>query len=192
MRIFSVCCAAVLFSSLAIAQAMGPGRPGGYGYVAGGPYIPMVTTPQISLETVSPDPVGASNATWGLHAGATNSTLSLENVNGNVGGTYTQPVWYAGGTTPLISSPAVQLPVPVAQAQNMARMDRRYEREESAGPSHAWTYFASEEETASPVAASTAARSAKPPARTITNQDVDQVNQNNGQVKYDNKTEQIK
>lgn len=186
MRIFSLFVAAVLLSSLAFAQTMG--RSGADGYGCGGPFIPMVTTPQVSLETVSPDPVGASNATWGLHAGATNSTLSLENVNGNVGGTYTQPVWYAGGTTPLISSPAVELSVPVAHNMHIPRRER--ERERAAAPS--WTYYASEEETASPVAASSAARTAKPPVRTITNQDVEQVNQKNGVVKYDNKTEQIK
>ncbi|HEY7354255.1 MAG TPA: hypothetical protein VH596_15920, partial [Terriglobales bacterium] len=114
MRILSVFTAVVLFSCLALAQM--PGAPFAP-YTCGGPYIPMVTTPQVSLQTVSADPVGASNATYGLHAGATNATLSVSNVNGNVGGVYTQPVWYAGGTTPLISSPAVQLPVPVAQHQ---------------------------------------------------------------------------
>jgi hypothetical protein len=182
--------AAFLLSSVAFAQTVAPRVPGSYG--CGGPYIPMVTTPEVSLETVSADPVGASNATYGLHAGATNSTLSVSNVNGNVGGTYTQPVWYSGGTTPLISSPAVQLAVPVAQAQNMARMEREQEHHRAEGAKQAWTYYASEEETASPVAASMAAHGMKPPARTITNQDVEQVNQKNGIVKYDDKTEQIK
>ena len=188
MRIFF---AALLLSSAAFAQTVVPRVPGNFGYGCG-PYIPMVTTPEVSLETVSADPVGASNATYGLHAGATNSTLSESNVNGNVGGTYTQPVWYAGGTTPLISSPAVQLAVPVAQAQNMARMEREREHERAEGAAKPWTYYAGEEETASPVAASAAAHSMRPPARTITNQDVQQVNQNNGLVKYDGKTEQIK
>jgi hypothetical protein len=190
MRIVSVFCASVLLSSVAFAQTMVPGRPGYVG--CGGPYIPMVTTPQVSLQTVSPSPVGASNATWGLVAGATNATLSVSNVNGNVGGTYTQPVWYAGGTTPLISSPAVQLPVPIAQNQNMARMEREREHELMASGDRKWVYFASEEETASAVSASVAAKSNRPAARTITNQDVEKVNQNNGSVKYDGKTEQIK
>lgn len=182
--------AALLLSSVAFAQMVAPRVPGTYG--CGGPYIPMVTTPEVSLETVSADPVGASNATYGLHAGATNSTLSESNLNGNVGGTYTQPVWYAGGTTPLISSPAVQLAVPVARAQNMGRRERELEHERGEGHTMSWTYYAGEDETASTVAASAAARSMKPPARTITNQDVEQVNQKNGFVKYDDKTEQIK
>lgn len=188
MRISSIFCALVVLSSVALAQTMVPGRPG-YN-TCNGPYIPMVTTPEVSLNTVSPDPVGASNATYGLHAGATNSTLSLENVNGNVGGSYTQPVWYAGGTTPLISSPAVELSVPVAH--NMLIPRREPGREHGAEAAQSWTYYASEEETSSPVTASAAARTGKPPVRTITNQDVEQVNQKNGMVKYDDKTEQIK
>lgn len=182
--------AALLLSSVALAQAVAPRVPGAYS--CSGPFIPMVTTPEVSLETVSADPVGASNATYGLHAGATNSTLSESNLNGNVGGTYTQPVWYSGGTTPLISSPAVQLAVPVAREQNMARMEREREHEHAGGVARSWTYFAGEEETASPVAASAAAHSMKAPARAVTNQDVEQVNQKNGMVKYDGKTEQIK
>ncbi|HZR64197.1 MAG TPA: hypothetical protein VFA85_03560 [Terriglobales bacterium] len=187
MRILSLFCATLLLSCAALAQAGVPAHPG---YTScTGPYIPMVTTPQVSLETVSANPVGASNATYGLVAGATNSTLSISNVNGNLGGTYTQPVWYAGGTTPLISSPAVQLAVPVAEHQNMARMEHWREHERAEGP-RSWTYFASEE-TSSVSEAASSARSAKRATRTITNQDVEQVNQNNGSVKYDGKTEKI-
>jgi hypothetical protein len=187
MRILSIFCAVVLLSCVALAQTpvLGPFGP----YTCGGPYIPMVTTPQVSLQTVSADPVGASNATYGLHAGATNATLSLSNVNGNVGGVYTQPVWYAGGTTPLISSPAVQLPMPVAQHQMIGR--RMFEHEHGASSTRPWVYYASEEETASAAAASVAAKSGRHATRTISNQDVVQVNQNNGSVKYDGKTEKI-
>jgi hypothetical protein len=186
MRILSVFTAVVLFSCLALAQM--PGAPFAP-YTCGGPYIPMVTTPQVSLQTVSADPVGASNATYGLHAGATNATLSVSNVNGNVGGVYTQPVWYAGGTTPLISSPAVQLPVPVAQHQIIGR--RMFGHEHGAETQRPWVYYASEEETTSAASASVMAKSARHAARTITNQDVEQVNQKNGSVKYDGKTEKI-
>ncbi|HYG99417.1 MAG TPA: hypothetical protein VD837_09825 [Terriglobales bacterium] len=38
--------------------------------------MPIMTTPVVSLNSVSPAPVGASNATAGLSAGATNATLS--------------------------------------------------------------------------------------------------------------------
>jgi hypothetical protein len=190
MRIVVALCAAVLLSSVAVGQVV----PANVNYDGcGAPYIPRLTTPEVSLQTVSAAPVGASNATYGLTAGATNGTLS--NVTGNVGGVYTQPVWYAGGTTPLISSPAVQLSVPVAQAHmpGMYRREgeREHERAEAAAP-RAWIYYASEEETSSAVDASTSARTGRHAARTITNQDVEQVNQKNGSVKYDGKTEQIK
>jgi hypothetical protein len=187
MRLLIALCAAALLASIAVGQVV----PANVGYDScGAPYIPRLTTPEVSLQTVSANPVGASNATYGLTAGATNGTLS--NVTGNLGGTYTQPVWYAGGTTPLISSPAVELSVPVVHVHNMERTEREREHERAEAAPKAWIYFASEEETSSAVDASTAARSGRHAARTITNQDVDQQNSKNGFVKYDGKTEQIK
>jgi hypothetical protein len=188
MRTFSVLCAAVLLSGAALGQTVMPGYAGYYG--CSGPYIPFVTTPKISLETVSAAPVGASNATYGLNAGATNATLSESNLIGNTGGVYTQPVWYAGGTTPLISSPAVQLPYSGIGLGRTERMEPEHGRAEAAP--RAWIYYASEEETSSAADAATSSKSGKRAGRTITNQDVEQQNQKNGLVKYDNKTEQLK
>jgi hypothetical protein len=185
MRLLIALCAAALFSSIAVGQVV----PANVVYDGcGAPYIPRLTTPEVSLQTVSANPVGASNATYGLTAGATNGTLS--NVTGNLGGTYTQPVWYAGGTTPLISSPAVELSVPLAHPHHMERMEREHEIAEAAPKT--WIYFASEQETSSAVDASKSARTGRHAARTITNQDVDQQNSKNGFVKYGGKTEQIK
>ncbi len=187
MRVLVALFVAAFFSCAAVGQVV----PANVGYDGcGAPYIPRLTTPEVSLQTVSANPVGASNATYGLTAGATNGTLS--NVTGNLGGTYTQPVWYAGGTTPLISSPAVELSVPVAHVHNMQRMESGRDHERLEGQSRAWVYYASEEGTANAVDASTAARSGRHATRTITNQDVDQQNSKNGMVKYDGKTEQIK
>src|SRR6266567_3836282 len=176
MRLVLTLLAALVLSSLAAAQTPVHGYIGyGYGY---GPYIPLVTTPEISLQTVSPN-----------LAGATNSTLSQ--VDGNTSSVYTQPVWYSGGTTPLISSPSVQLPVlGMHPMMHMEGMQREHERGEAAQRS--WTYYASEQETASPVESAVSAKSGKHAARTYTNQDVEQENQKNGMVKYDGKTEQIK
>jgi hypothetical protein len=187
MRILIALCAAAFFSCAAVGQVV----PAIVGYDGcGAPNFPRLTTPEVSLQTVSANPVGASNATYGLTAGATNGTLS--NVTGNLGGTYTQPVWYAGGTTPLVSSPAVELSVPVVRMHNMERMERERDHERAEGQGRAWVYYASTEETASAVDASTAARTGRHATRTITNQDVDQQNSKNGFVKYDGKTEQIK
>ena len=101
MQRFPVLCAALLVSSLALAQVPG--------YYRTGPYVPLITTPSISLQTFSPAPVGARNATAGLMAGARNSTLSMN--DGNTSSVYTEAVWYSGGGAPLISSPAVSLEV---------------------------------------------------------------------------------
>lgn len=189
MRILSVLCAVVLSAGIAVSQTSN--IPGTAGYGCGAPYVPMITTPQISLNTVSPSPVGASNATYGLVAGATDATLSVKNLPGNVGGTYIQPVWYEGGTAPLISSPSVRLPFRGRRLENIERMEREHERAEAA-PQKAWVYFAAENETSGAAEASSSARTGRRAARTITNQDVENQNQKNGFVKYDDKTEQIK
>ena len=190
MRLFTVLCAALFLSSLALGQM--PVVHGCAGYYGCGPYVPLVTTPSISLQTVSPSPVGASNATTGLIAGATNSTLSL--VNGNTSSVYTEAVWYSGGGAPVYSSPAVSLearPLHRGEMHREMRMERRPGEHGEAG-SRNWTYFASAQETSSPVEASAAAKSGRKATRTITNQDIDQENQKTGMVKYDGKTEEIK
>jgi len=185
MRLFTV--SAVLFlSSLAGAQTPIHGYTGS-GY---GPYIPLITTPQISLQARSTGPmVGATNATAGLQAGARNSTLEMG--TGNEGAEYTQPVWYSGGTTPEISHPAVQLPHGGPAPEMMTHMEHMMMGHEHDATVKAWTYFG-ETEVSSATEASAAAKSGKRATRTITNQDIDQENQKTGTVKYDGKTETIK
>lgn len=181
MRQLTVLCAIVLFSGLLLGQDTTARR---YVYCpyGCGPFIPLVTTPSVSLQTVSPNPVGARNATGGLVAGATNSTLSMVPVSSDA--VYTEPVWYSGGGTPIIG-PAVKLPPGYA---------RPLERREVAAPvkHEAWTYFASAEETANAVEASAQSRSVKKAARTYTNQDVDRQSQQPNTVKYGGKTQEIK
>src|SRR5207244_8483264 len=41
------------------------------------PFVPLVTTPSVSIETGLPTQIGASNATAGNVAGATNATISI-------------------------------------------------------------------------------------------------------------------
>jgi len=187
MRRFSVLGATLFISSLAMGQM--PVHPGYYGT---GPYVPLVTTPTVSLQAVSPSPVGATNATAGLMAGARNSTLAM--MDGNTSSVYTEAVWYSGGGAPVISSPAVSLevrPLHRGEMHGEMRMEVREHERAEAGPSN-WTYFASMEETSSPVDASLAARSGRKATRTITNDDIDKENQKTGTVKYDGKTEEIK
>lgn len=155
-----------------------------YGY---GPFVPLVTTPQVSLQTVSPNPVGASNATYGLVAGARNSTLSI--VNGNTSSVYTEPVWYAGGGAPLISEPEVSIhPRPVHGGHMMMHPEDHAQHAETARGQ--WQYISSFE-ASSPVEAAASAKSGHKAGRTITNDDINQENQKTGTVKYDGKTEKI-
>jgi hypothetical protein len=187
MRLFTTFCASLLLSALAFGQMQNREVPHGYGAYGYGPYVPLITTPEISLQTVSPSPVGATNATHGLLAGARNSTLSM--INGDTSSEYTQPVWYSGGGAPVIATPEVSLNPRPLHGGRMRMEEPRRERAETAP--RAWTYFASTEETSSPVEAAGAAKTAKRATRTITNQDVENENQKNGTVKYDSKTEKI-
>lgn len=184
MQRFPVLCAVLLVSSLALAQAPG--------YERTGPYVPMITTPSISLQTFSPAPVGARNATAGLMAGARNSTLSM--TDGNTSSVYTEAVWYSGGGAPVISGPAVSLEVRPLHGHPMhpeMPMEMRGRERAEPGPRN-WTYFAAMNETSNPVEAAMAAKGGRKATRTITNDDIDKENQKTGMVKYDGKTEVIK
>jgi hypothetical protein len=189
MRLFTAFVAILVLSTVAFSQsAQSRAVIGYYGY---GPYVPLITTPEISFETISPSPMGASNATYGLLAGARNSTLST--IEGNTSSSYTEAVWYSGGGAPLMSTPEVSL-TPRQLYGGRIRTERpreEREREHAQQVSRAWTYFAAENETSSAVEAATASKGAKRAARTYTNQDVENENQKNGMVKYDSKTEKI-
>jgi hypothetical protein len=70
---FTVVLVMVMFSVLAFGQTGARAVPGYCPYGCG-PFIPLVTTPSVAFEAVSSSPVGASNATGGLQAGARNAT----------------------------------------------------------------------------------------------------------------------
>jgi hypothetical protein len=190
MRIVAAVSSIVLFSAVSLAQA---GERGVADYCPYGcaPYVPLITTPSLSFQTVSPSPVGARNATGGLVAGATNSTLS--EVNGNTSSDFTVPVWYSGGGAPLVA-PAVNSPVGSMHMNSMRHEYRErngrapHEREREA-TTRSWVYLASAEPGASPLEA--AAKGAHPAKKSYTNSDVLQQNDKNGYVHYDSKTEKI-
>lgn len=192
MRPYLVLCAVVLMTVAAFGQVV-PTRIYGsyYGY---GPSVPLVSTPMVSLQDFSPNPVGASNATTGLIAGATNGTLSQ--VQGSTSSDYTVAVWYQGGapmTTPEVSIWPRQLGHE-AHATHGGMMEG-YVRHDMEGHEHAraeapaqWTYFTGTEHTAS------LAGVAKGPgagAHKYTNEDVTRQNEKNGIVHYDGKNEKI-
>jgi len=195
MRVVSVLCLLLLLSGFAAAQVTVMGGTASnwvppYGVYAA-PFVPLVTTPSVALSTVSPSPVGASNATFGLVAGATNATLSDEFVAPPPVGVNTVPVWYGPSRT-------VDVPQPWQYSQ--AFQHGRGHAEMGAPPMHAqhgqnergFDFIAGPvEESGSAAGLVADAGPARKAGRTFTNQDVDQMNQKTGTVKYRGKTERL-
>jgi len=178
MRVFTLC-VVLLFSALALGQTA-KSYAGSWSYGCG-PYVPLVTTPSISLQTVSPNPVGATNATTGLVAGATNSTLSM--VSGNTSAVYTEPVWYSGGGAPLIA-PAVLVSLPRVRTEHEQQQAPRGQ------PHAAWVFF-SAAEVASTAEIAVGARGGPRAMRTYTNRDIQQLKPPDNTVKYEGKTQRL-
>lgn len=194
MRPYLILAAVVLMAVAAFGQQ--PFSHRGYGACLDGcaPFVPLVTTPEISLEQISPNPVGASNATTGLIAGATNSTLS--ELAGSTSSTYTVAVWVRGGGAPIMT-PAVHLTPELLGREG--RVMREAVRKEHLPEEHvsqaqasgAWTYFTGWEHTADAAEAASVAKGLKKAGRVYTNDDVARQNDQNGAVKYDGKTEKM-
>src|SRR5882672_10778096 len=142
MRPYLILCAVVLMAVTVFGQQPVP-RIYGPCILGCGPFVPLVTTPMVSLQQVSPNPLGASNATTGLVAGATNSTLSQ--VSGNTSSVYTEPVWYQGGGAPLTSSAVHLFPEPLNRPMH-AMHEEHGKREEAKAE---WVYFGGTEHTPS-------------------------------------------
>ena len=191
MRPYLVLMAVVLLAVAAFGQQPFP-YPGPCVYGCG-PFIPLVTTPMVSLQMVSPNPVGASIATTGLVTGATNSTLSQ--IQGSTSSVYTVPVWYQGGA-PLTTSQVHLWPEPVGREGHPMHDAMR---EEHAREGHgardearsAWTYYTGREHTASAGLAVSEAKGFRKANHVYTNDDVTRQNDKNGEVKYDGKTEKL-
>jgi hypothetical protein len=159
-----------------------------------GPFIPLATTPEISLQSVSPNPVGASNATTGLIAGATNSTLSQ--IQGSTSSEYTAAVWYQGGAP--LTTPQVRLwPETVGREGHIMHGGMMHEAMEEHGREEhgeraekrgSWTYYSGHYPTSEP---ESSVKTGKKATHTYTNDDVTRENEKNGSVKYDGKTEKI-
>ena len=178
-RTSTLCVWLFLLSSLAFSQTMVRGNaPCVYGC---GPFIPLVTTPSVTLQSAAPSPVGASNATAGLVAGATNATLNQ--VPASSTADYTQPVWYSGATTPEVG-PAVNV-LPVATFVSSPEEHHHH------GAMHTKGYLSAPEQVSNVVESAASAKNAKHATRTVTNSDIDRVNQETGTVKYKGKTEHM-
>ena len=181
MSFLKALCFVVLLSAFAAAQVtviQGTASywaPGAYA----GPFVPMITTPSVTLSTVSPSAVGASNATFGNVAGATNATLSDEFVAAPPVGVYTAPVFYGAPAT--LPEPVIYGPPAAAAPAHAEQMHGHHHHAVNLGVS-----------TSGPSVAQLLASShGKKANRTYTNQDIDQMNQSTGTVKYDGKTEKL-
>jgi len=185
MRPCFVLCAVVLIAAVAFGQQ--PVTPRIYAscLYGCGPYVPLITTPMVSLQTVSPNPVGATNATTGLIAGATNSTLSQ--IQGPTSSEYTEPVWSQGGDAPLMSSRVHLWREPTGHMAPPMHEEHGAREEQHGG----WLYFTGSDHTSSAAGASAAAKGMKKAAHVYTNEDVEHENQTNGTVKHDGKTEKM-
>ena len=191
MRPFLVLCSVMLIAVAAFSQVPHPSGPYGPCLYGCAPFVPMISTPMISLQQYSPNPVGASNATTGLTAGATNSTLSQ--VQGSTSSTYTVPVWYQGGA-PLVG-PGVNLyPEPrgrEAHAMHHPMGDGAMREHGAREEEHAWVYFTGYEHTSDAASAGAAAKAGRKATHVYTNDDITRQNDKNGAVKYDGKTEKM-
>ena len=210
MRPYLILTAVVLMAVAAFGQQ--PFRPGYGPCVYGcGPSIPLLTTPEMSLQQFSPNPVGASNATTGLIAGATNSTLSQ--IQGSTSSVYTVPVWYQGGGAPLITPQVHLWPETIGREGHVMHEAMREERPREEGPREErtredrihrerlpeghgareeargdWTFFTGREHTTD---STSVVKGFKKAARVYNNGDVTRQNDKNGRVKYDDKTEKM-
>lgn len=188
MRPYLVPCVVILIAVAAFGQQPVP-RPYGACFYGCAPFVPLVTTPMVSLQQYSPNPVGATNATTGLIAGATNSTLSQ--IQGSTSSVYTVPVWYQDGA-PLVAPGVNLLPEPIARERRVMHEEPGPREHGAREEAHAgWIYFTGSEHTADVVSAAGTARGARKAGHVYTNDDVTRQNDSNGTVKYKGKTEKM-
>lgn len=195
MRSIYVLCGLLLLCGLAAGQATVIGGTASnwvpaYGIYAA-PFVPLVTTPSVTLSTVSPMAVGASNATFGNVAGATNATLSDEFIATPPVGVYTEPNWY-GPSAPvevpqIVSNYGPAFGVGMYPPPPPPRHEPRHEAQ-----GQAFDFIAAPRESTESVATLRAGAGAgRKASRTYTNQDTSRMNDTNGTVKWDGKTEHI-
>src|SRR5438876_8303318 len=137
------------------------------------PFVPLVTTPSVSIETGMPTQIGASNATTGNVAGATNSTISL--VAPNI-------------VAPNMSASPV---VRAAPGTELGQQNGAGTQSVTPPTNDRLELGAASFQASRGAAQLIASRQQQKPARTITNDDIDRLNQQNGTVQFKGKTEKI-
>jgi hypothetical protein len=182
MRQLTIFCLAIIVPALAAGQAIVSSGyvidspPGAYAQ----PFVPRLSTPSMSFENVSPSPVGATNATAGNVAGATNATLS---------------VFGAGPVVQYPPSPALGLEnLPIdsgAEVEARAEAESRGESRPSAETRPLELGVASFQDSYGVAQLAASLRARQQAKKLYTNLDVDRMNQMTGMVKYEGKTERL-
>jgi hypothetical protein len=182
MRLIIIACSIFVLSGLAAAQVNIIGTTGAYWappYIYAAPFVPLITTPSASWGPTVHSTTGARNATWGNTAGARNSTME------------TLPVvnpYYPAGYGDLREFHEERI------REVRSEDNRGSEFAEGRGEArehHAFRPGIGEwdrEGLAQMIGKNSTATKA---SRTYTNDDVTRMNNANGNVKYDGKTEHI-
>jgi hypothetical protein len=181
MRQLLIFCLAIILPALAAGQAtVIPGYaanwtpPGNYAQ----PFVPLVSTPSMSFENVSPSPVGATNATAGNVAGATNATLSVF------------PAGPVVQNPPSLALGLENLPIESgAGVEASTEAESRGEASTEARPLELGVASFQDSYGVAQLAASSHAR--QQAKRLYSNLDVDRMNQMTGMVKYEGKMERL-
>ncbi len=121
----------------------------------------------VSIETGLPTQIGASNATAGNVAGATNSTISIVAPN-------------------MSAAPGVQ-----SSPELAPRSQSEASTQNAAVSTSGFEFGAASFEGSLGASQLFASRQQQRPARTITNEDINRLNQQNGTVQFRGKTEKI-
>lgn len=199
---------AVIFLSLAVVQAFGQTWVTNTGFASNRLLwdqfnYPVISTPILSLNSVSLSPAGASNATAGNVAGATNATLSITNMGLSSSANMTPPAvplvsvsgqpTVVGAVSPLIGprpfvalaaglgrrpmmqpGPRGMMPHQMIMARNMPE---KFLNTGAAVFNHASGVSAQPENLAQAARDIRAWGQAHPPAKVYTNQDIDRIHQ---------------
>lgn len=182
MRFTVIACSIFVLSGLAAAQVNIIGTTGAFWappYIYAAPFVPLITTPSASWGPTVHSTAGARNATWGNVAGARNSTMeTLPAVNSYY------PAGY-GDLHEFREERVREIRTEENRGSEFAegRSEARENRAFRPGIGE-WDH----EGLAQMIGKTRAATKA---SHTYTNDDVTRMNNANGNVKYDGKTEHI-
>jgi hypothetical protein len=193
MRRVWIVCTVLVFAGVAFGQVQvqsGWGSTSGWGgYYPPAPFVPIVSTPGISFQTYGPNSVGASNATEGLAAGASNATLSMSYPS--TLNAYTVPVWTSGNASSSFGAMVQHREMHTIiheRSMHEPRMNEDMARGEqmiSFGSASMSMGSGVGERVKTLQALHGTAK------RTYTNQDIERIQQQKGTVKFNGKTETI-